>query len=88
MPAVACTAYVRNVERERFLAAGFEGYVSKPFTRAGLLEAMERVLASETEVVITPKNAPEKQSAMERVPVSRTEPDRVLVNGRVLRRLA
>ena len=38
--AVALTAYALPGDRERFLEAGFDRYVSKPFTRATLMEAL------------------------------------------------
>lgn len=40
VPALACTAYALPGDRERFLAAGFQGYVSKPFVKAELLGAL------------------------------------------------
>ena len=40
IPAVACTAYALPGDRERFLQAGFVSYVSKPFMKAKLLEAL------------------------------------------------
>jgi CheY-like chemotaxis protein len=44
VPAIACTAYTRPVEREQFLSAGFNAYVSKPFTKHEILGALEQVL--------------------------------------------
>jgi CheY-like chemotaxis protein len=38
--AVALTAYALPGDRERFIEAGFNRYVSKPFTRATLMEAL------------------------------------------------
>ncbi len=40
-PALALTAYAMPGDRDRFLDAGFDGYISKPFTRRDLLEAIE-----------------------------------------------
>ncbi len=37
---VAMTAYALPGDRERFLAAGFEAYVAKPFTRRDLLQVL------------------------------------------------
>ncbi|CAN5468554.1 hypothetical protein BH23BAC4_BH23BAC4_13690 [soil metagenome] len=45
--AIALTAYALPGDRERFMKAGFDDYVPKPFTRASLLEALEPALAVE-----------------------------------------
>lgn len=45
-PALALTAYAMPGDRERFIEAGFDGYVSKPFTRQKLIEAIEAALAN------------------------------------------
>ncbi len=44
-PALALTAYAMPGDRERFLQAGFDGYISKPFTRQSLIEAITQALA-------------------------------------------
>lgn len=44
-PAIALTAYAMPGDRERLEAAGFSGYLSKPFTRKELYEAIEDMLA-------------------------------------------
>lgn len=44
VPAVALTAYALPGDRERFLEAGFEEYISKPFTKAELINSLEEVL--------------------------------------------
>ncbi len=43
-PALALTAYAMPGDRERFVSSGFDGYVSKPFTRKELFEAIRIVL--------------------------------------------
>lgn len=43
-PAVALTAYAMPGDRERFVNSGFNGYISKPFTRKELYEAIQVVL--------------------------------------------
>jgi len=42
-PVLAVTAYALRGDRERFLAEGFDGYVSKPLDLAELLREMKRV---------------------------------------------
>lgn len=44
VPAVALTAYAMPGDREDFLEKGFDEYVSKPFTRDDLTEAIENTL--------------------------------------------
>lgn len=44
VPAVALTAYAMPGDREDFLEKGFDEYVSKPFTRADLTDAIENTL--------------------------------------------
>lgn len=45
LPALACTAYALPGDRERFLEAGFAGYVSKPFVKAELMTALHKAVA-------------------------------------------
>jgi CheY-like chemotaxis protein len=44
VPAVAITAQAMKDDEERFLAAGFDGYVSKPIDTRGLPAVVERFL--------------------------------------------
>lgn len=44
VPIVAVTAYAMPGDRERFFSEGFDDYVSKPFSKQRLLEALEGVL--------------------------------------------
>jgi len=41
IPIIAMTAHALSGDKERFLAAGMDGYVSKPITAKGLFEAIE-----------------------------------------------
>jgi len=42
MPVLALTAQAMEGDRERFLAAGFDGYLSKPVNIADLVETVNR----------------------------------------------
>jgi CheY-like chemotaxis protein len=44
-PIVALTAHAMAGDRERFIAAGFDGYLGKPFSMSNLVEVIETVLA-------------------------------------------
>ncbi len=44
-PIIAVTAHAMQGDRDRFLEAGMDGYVTKPVGRAELLEAMTLALA-------------------------------------------
>ena len=46
IPVVAVTASVTPGERERVVAAGFDGYLAKPIDVATFGEAIERVIAA------------------------------------------
>ncbi len=62
-PALALTAYAMPGDRDRFLDAGFDGYISKPFTRRDLLEAIEMALEKKrpkASRVINTKSSPKK----------------------------
>lgn len=43
-PAVACTAYALDGDRERFLSMGFDEHIDKPFSRDRLLRIVQHVL--------------------------------------------
>lgn len=45
-PAIAITAYHPDAAPEDFMAAGFDGYLRKPFYQQQLLELIEKLLAS------------------------------------------
>ncbi|MBZ5570360.1 MAG: response regulator [Acidobacteriia bacterium] len=45
LPVLAVTAYAMQGDRERIVAAGFDGYLSKPINASKLFQEMERLLA-------------------------------------------
>lgn len=47
VPIIAVTAYALPGDSDRFLDAGFDGYLSKPFTRKQLLTVLDDVLSSD-----------------------------------------
>ncbi len=47
VPIVAFTAYALPGDRERFLNAGFDGYLSKPFTKQQLLSLLSELIGGE-----------------------------------------
>src|SRR6185436_21134782 len=48
VPVLALTAQAMEGDRERFLAAGFDGYLSKPVNIADLLDAVRRYCEGES----------------------------------------
>lgn len=46
VPIIALTAYALPGDKERFVKTGFDGYLSKPFTREQLLDTVEDVMAA------------------------------------------
>jgi len=45
VPVIALTAYAMPEDRDRFLDAGFDAYLSKPFTKQEITDAIDRLLA-------------------------------------------
>jgi CheY-like chemotaxis protein len=46
MPVLAVTAYAMQGDREKVLASGFDGYLSKPINACELMKEMDRLLAT------------------------------------------
>lgn len=44
VPVIALTAYALPGDKERFVKTGFDGYLSKPFTKEQLMEAVDGAL--------------------------------------------
>jgi CheY-like chemotaxis protein len=45
-------------DRERYLSAGMDGYVTKPLSRASLYDEIDALIAAETRRVGVPKPEP------------------------------
>jgi len=58
VPIIAFTAYALPGDEERFLQAGFDGYVQKPFTKRQLLRTLNQVLTSGTRRTTPPSHSP------------------------------
>jgi len=56
-PVIALTAHALQGEKEQFLEAGFDGYVSKPLEFRELIVEMQRVLEGQRLVVQRSDNA-------------------------------
>ena len=67
-PALALTAYAMPGDGERFLDAGFDGYISKPFTRRELLNAIEMALEKKRPKAVGKKGvkSPAKKSSKQK----------------------
>ena len=67
IPAVALTAFARDVERDAFLAAGFQAVITKPILDDGqLVDAIDRLLgASQPHTGCHPTNGSHPASGMQ-----------------------
>ncbi|MBL8481263.1 MAG: response regulator, partial [Rhodocyclaceae bacterium] len=65
VPIIALTAHAMKGDRELCIAAGMDGYVSKPLRASELLEVMETLLPSPTGLVLPEQPAAEPAAATE-----------------------
>jgi len=78
LPIIAMTANAMRGDRERYLAGGMDGYVSKPIDSRGLFIEVERCLTGLTKG--TPMTKVERNEQLDRVSLlSRVEGDRELL---------
>jgi len=64
MPIIAMTAHAMKGDRERCLAAGMDGYVSKPVDPEQLFDALERIFEEPTRTVETEKADPSRSDTL------------------------
>ncbi len=86
VPIVAFTAYALPGDRERFLNAGFDGYLSKPFTRPQLLSILAELMDGSSagdgrsigehgmQMIIAGPGGPDRPRTEERIASDRSNP--------------
>ena len=67
LPIVALTAHAMQGAREDYLAAGFDDYLSKPFTPAGLLSVVRRWTDSVEPPEVVPAPGPRFEEIIEKL---------------------
>jgi signal transduction histidine kinase/HPt (histidine-containing phosphotransfer) domain-containing protein len=85
VPVIALTAHAMQGDRERCLAAGMDGYVTKPITGATLARAIASVLGRRSAVVLPEDQTPEDIPVPG--PVAPTDEAPVIDTATLLRRL-
>src|ERR1700723_1526344 len=61
LPVVAVTAYAMRGDREKILASGFDGYLSKPVNARSLAEELDRLLSKRAHEDVSQDQASERQ---------------------------
>ena len=64
LPVVAVTAYAMQGDRDKIVASGFNGYLSKPINSTLLAEELERLLAPAKTQGGSPRHSGDKRTGM------------------------
>jgi two-component system sensor histidine kinase/response regulator len=80
IPILAMTAHAMRGDKERCLASGMDGYISKPIHPDGLFAEIERCLSGSERSTAMPKNSQESREQIDRVSLlERVEGDQELL---------
>ncbi len=80
IPIIAMTAHAMRGDKEKYLAGGMDGYVSKPIHPARLFAEIERVLAKIRDAAIMPSHPQEEVERLDRLAMlERVEGDHELL---------
>jgi len=80
VPIIAMTAHAMRGDKERCLASGMDGYVSKPIHKAELFAEIERCLAEKERSTTMTENSPDRYEQIDRAALlDRVEGDQELL---------